>query len=105
MLFTLVNYCDYSFRDLLKASGIPEYRIILEELKLKKLCQSELNKKIRELCNKAKWYYKDIEKNGVIYTSFSPKIKIISKLEKRSSSKLLEELEQTIFLKKNSSAN
>jgi len=67
--FELINPCKYSFQDLLTAS--PEKTLTLTELY--SLSQEDRNRKVKELCQKAEWFYKDtVGQDGVIYTAFSP---------------------------------
>lgn len=61
----LLNPCNYSFNDLLKAAN--------SSVKLKGLSQANLNREIKKLCDTAGWYYQDIVgSDGITYTSFSP---------------------------------
>lgn len=63
-----INCCKYSFSDLIQAVGLPNSF----KLTLYSLSQEERNKRVKIMCQDAGWFYKDIEQNGVIYTSFSP---------------------------------
>lgn len=67
--YDLIDPCLYSFQDLFKACN--------EKMPVNFYNQSreDINKTIKRLCKKIKWYYKDIKtKDGEIYTSFSKKI-------------------------------
>ena len=68
--YTLINPCRYSFEDLIKAS---ETEISLQ--KLYAMSQEERNNRVKEMCKLAKWYYTDVEKEGMVYTAFSPERK------------------------------
>jgi len=65
---SLKDPCKYSFEDLVKAAN--------QKVNLKLLYameQSEINATVKWLCNKAGWYYEDVEgKDGETYTAFSP---------------------------------
>ena len=64
----LLNPCKYSFKDLLDQTT--DTITIIE---LYSLTQAERNQKVKDLCNKAKWYWEDQRgSDGVIYTAFSP---------------------------------
>ena len=70
-IYELDNPCKYSFIDLLTNAGEDT-----NTDKLYAMCQKERNKNVKELCKKAKWYWKDVVgSNGHIYTSFSKNIK------------------------------
>jgi hypothetical protein len=68
--FTLVNPCKYSFTDLINASNMDT-----NTDELYAMSQFDRNKKVKELCFIAKWYWKDVIEDGISYTSFSPEIK------------------------------
>lgn len=70
--FTLVNPCKYSFVDLLKSASEDTNTDVLYAMS-----QKDRNYKVKELCLKAGWYWKDIIENGILYTSFSPEIKYV----------------------------
>lgn len=63
-----INCCQYSFVELLQAVGLHSSF----KFKLYALSQEDRNERVKMMCEEAGWFYKDIEKNGVIYTSFSP---------------------------------
>ena len=63
-----INCCQYSFGELIQAVELPDsFKLVLYSMS-----QDDRNKRVKILCEEAGWFYKDIEKNGVIYTSFSP---------------------------------
>ena len=63
-----MDACKYSFRDLEVAAGfINSFDFSVS--------RDEVNNHVKELCKYAGWYWEDIEKDGVVYTSFSPKKK------------------------------
>ena len=73
---TLLNACEYSFRDLVicaknisnNDSFLDEYLKVLYSLK-----QPVRNIEVKKLCKEANWYFKDIVgTDGIVYTSFSP---------------------------------
>jgi hypothetical protein len=67
--FELINPCKYSFQDLLTASS--EENLTLTELY--SLSQEDRNVRVKELCQKAGWFWKDtLSHDGVMYTAFSP---------------------------------
>ena len=70
----LVNQCKYSFKDLLNASNVfnSTDQITVFLTNLYKLSQQERNKVVKELCDKAGWYWEDNKgSDGIIYTAFS----------------------------------
>ena len=68
-----INCCQYSFVDLLEAVGLSSSL----KFELYALSQKDRNETVKMMCEEAGWFYKDIEKNGIIYTSFSPERKNI----------------------------
>jgi len=67
----LLNPCKYSFNDLIKASN---FQISTEDLY--NMSQKERNKYVKNMCNKAKWFFEDVIGNdNITYTSFSPYLK------------------------------
>lgn len=68
----LLNPCKYSFFDLMQAAGELCDEYILDDLYA--LSQSERNNRVKILCDKAKWYWKDVMVDGITYTAFSPKL-------------------------------
>ena len=83
----LLNPCKYSFKDLVFATNLSytEYESEAESMKsidkylkiLYSLSQVEKNNEIKKLCKESGWYFKDvIGDDGIIYTSFSPFIKL-----------------------------
>lgn len=63
----LKDPCKYSFRDLVEACQVEMDLSYLYEMK-----QSDRNNVVKELCVIAQWHWEDIEKNGTVYTAFSP---------------------------------
>ncbi len=67
----LVNSCKYSFTDLINASGDE-----ITTNKLYSMNMKDKNEKVKDMCRKAGWYWKDVsvntEKGVLVYTSFSP---------------------------------
>jgi len=64
----LINPCIYSFNDLMKKSN--------KFYDLTNKSQDEINNIVKKLCNISGWYYKDITKDNIKYTSFSPEYKL-----------------------------
>lgn len=70
--FRLKNACKYSFKDLVRACGLDDnYTDYLQGLS-----HLERNKEIKRLCDICHWYYKDVVKDGKLFTSFSPEWEI-----------------------------
>ena len=64
----LYKPCNYSFNDLIKASGSPYDVEYLLNVSLEKR-----NEMVKELCGISGWYWKDVKGNdNNMYTSFSP---------------------------------
>lgn len=66
---SLKNPCNYSFADLVKASG---NQITLELLY--SISQNSRNDIVKQLCKIAGWYTKDRYVNGQHFVAFSPEI-------------------------------
>ena len=63
--------CKYSFKDLLLATNKPVDKQSLDSLY--NISQTNRNRMVKELCNKAGWYFEDVKgSDGIIYTAFSP---------------------------------
>jgi hypothetical protein len=69
-MYILINPCLYSFQDLLKAAGKNE-----DTTEIYRMTQQHRNNEVKMLCGSAGWYWCDIIKNNVTYTSFSPEKK------------------------------
>jgi hypothetical protein len=65
--YTLLNPCKYSFTDLIAAANVDQN---LTELYA--MSQSDRNDVVKNLCDKANWYWNDVLSGGVVYTAFSP---------------------------------
>lgn len=77
MSIDLLNPCKYSFEDLLFAVKKETGQLTPSLKHLLLLPQSKRNDEVKHLCNQVKWFYKDvIGSNGVLYTMFSPYLKI-----------------------------
>lgn len=77
MSIDLLNPCKYSFEDLIFAAKKETGQLTPSIKQLLLLSQTKRNEEVKALCNQAKWFYKDvIGRDGVLYTSFSPHLKI-----------------------------
>ena len=60
------NVCKYSFNDLERASGMKfDFTKPMDEI----------NQQVKNMCVKAGWYWQDVHKDGISYTSFSKTFK------------------------------
>jgi predicted phosphohydrolase len=65
-LISPVDPCSYSFQDLFDAAGL-----VLYPEEFYTLPQTLRNIEVKKMCAKTGWYWKDVEKDGMVYTSFS----------------------------------
>lgn len=72
--YRLVDWCTYSFKDLMRAAGRDEDTTVLYALR-----QEDRNREVKKMCQESGWYWKDMKSYDEIYTAFSPTIKYIFK--------------------------
>lgn len=68
----LVDWCTYSFKDLMNAAGRSDDTIVLYDMS-----QEDRNKEVKKMCQESGWYWKDMKSYERTYTAFSPNIKYI----------------------------
>lgn len=66
----LVDWCTYSFKDLMRAAGRSDDTTVLYAMS-----QEDRNKEVKKMCQESGWYWKDMKSYETIYTAFSPNIK------------------------------
>ena len=65
------NYCQYSFKDLMKAANKSITQKDMQNLY--SMSQKKRNQEVKEMCKIAKWFCKDvIGDDGIYYTAFAP---------------------------------
>ena len=88
--YALEDPCKYSFKDLYQAAkkskleesdtGFKQslsdsLEVDMWYASLLLLSQPEINETVKRLCKEAGWYWSDMVEDGVVYTSFSPRLK------------------------------
>ena len=70
--YRLIDWCSYSFQDLMRAAGWND-----DTTKLYAMSQEDRNEEVKKMCRDSGWYWKDMKSYDTIYTAFSPNIDYI----------------------------
>lgn len=68
----LVDWCTYSFKDLMRAAGRSDDTTVLYEMS-----QEDRNEEVKKMCQESGWYWKDMKSYEKTYTAFSPDVKSV----------------------------